>query len=258
MLQSYISGHKIRDFSCKFAQKGRIFRTDDSLAAILGYNSTSLLFGTEIHRLIPGLSIGVEWSGVKQMVCGTTVKHNGIPFSEEMIMTGKCKNSALKDVGNTRPSYDPALDQQGLVYEFEKRGPQSRYSGGSRTGQFKRWSTSSNATAKANSSKNYSMQSTRPSYGSTIAGGNATALANNSRNYSMQSARPSYGSTIAGGNATALANNSRNYSMQSARPSTGSTNAAGNQSSKNNQKDNAEDDRDSFYDDDEDLFKDLI
>ncbi|KAI1712576.1 CENP-S protein [Ditylenchus destructor] len=168
------------------------------------------------------------------------------------------KNSALKDVGNTRPSYDPALDQQGLVYEFEKRGPQSRFSGGSRTGQFKRWSTSSNATAKANSSKNYSMQSTRPSYGSTIAGGNATALANNSRNYSMQSARPSYGSTIAGGNATALANNSRNYSMQSARPSIGSTNAGGNQSSKNNQKDNAEDDRDSFYDDDEDLFKDLI
>ncbi|KAI1730341.1 protein kinase domain-containing protein [Ditylenchus destructor] len=66
---------------CILGAKGRIFRTDDSLAAILGYNSTSLLFGTEIHRLIPGLSIGVEWSGVKQMVCGTTVKHNGIPLS---------------------------------------------------------------------------------------------------------------------------------------------------------------------------------
>ncbi|KAI1727199.1 XPC-binding domain-containing protein [Ditylenchus destructor] len=74
---------------CILGAKGRIFRTDDSLAAILGYNSTSLLFGAEIHRLVPGLSIGVEWSGVKQMVYGTTVKHNGISFSEEMIMTGK-------------------------------------------------------------------------------------------------------------------------------------------------------------------------
>ncbi|KAI1727221.1 hypothetical protein Ddc_04515 [Ditylenchus destructor] len=74
---------------CILGAKGRIFRTDDSLAAISGYNSTSLLFGTEIRRLVPGLSIGVEWSGVKQMVYGTTVKHNGISFSEEMIMTGK-------------------------------------------------------------------------------------------------------------------------------------------------------------------------
>ncbi|KAI1707695.1 CENP-S protein domain-containing protein [Ditylenchus destructor] len=145
------------------------------------------------------------------------------------------KNSALKDVGNMPPAYNPVLFQEGLVYEFEKRGPQSRYSGGSRTGQYKRWSNSSTATAKANSSKNYSMQSARPSYGSTNSGRIAT-----------------------GGNATALANNSRNYSVQSARPSIGPANAGGNQGSKTNQKDNAEDDRDSFYDDDEDLFKDLI
>jgi hypothetical protein len=37
--------------------KGRIFRTDDALAAVLGYDCTNRLFGTEIHRLIPGLDV---------------------------------------------------------------------------------------------------------------------------------------------------------------------------------------------------------
>lgn len=43
--------------SVTLGAKGRIFRFDDSLAAILGYDCTNRLFGTEIHRLIPGLKV---------------------------------------------------------------------------------------------------------------------------------------------------------------------------------------------------------
>lgn len=43
--------------SLTLGAKGRIFRTDDALAAILGYDCTNRLFGTEIHRLIPELRV---------------------------------------------------------------------------------------------------------------------------------------------------------------------------------------------------------
>ena len=61
--------------------KGRIFRTDDSLATLLGYECTNRLFGTEIHKLIPSLNLSAEFVGKEQHCCGVTVKKNGIPLS---------------------------------------------------------------------------------------------------------------------------------------------------------------------------------
>uniref|UniRef100_A0AC34GTK3 Protein kinase domain-containing protein n=1 Tax=Panagrolaimus sp. ES5 TaxID=591445 RepID=A0AC34GTK3_9BILA len=61
--------------------KGRIFRTDDSLAPLLGYECTNRLFGTEIHKLIPSLNLTAEFVGKEQHCCGVTVKKNGIPLS---------------------------------------------------------------------------------------------------------------------------------------------------------------------------------
>uniref|UniRef100_A0A914PF84 Protein kinase domain-containing protein n=1 Tax=Panagrolaimus davidi TaxID=227884 RepID=A0A914PF84_9BILA len=61
--------------------KGRIFRTDDSLAPLLGYECTNRLFGTEIHKLIPSLNLTAEYVGKEQHCCGVTVKKNGIPLS---------------------------------------------------------------------------------------------------------------------------------------------------------------------------------
>ncbi|KAI6216740.1 PAS domain-containing serine/threonine-protein kinase [Aphelenchoides besseyi] len=65
---------------------GRIFRTDDSFAAVLGYDCTNRLFGTEIRRLIPGLKTGPEVSGQQQQCCGCSVKRNGIPFSAIVVV----------------------------------------------------------------------------------------------------------------------------------------------------------------------------
>ena len=61
--------------------QGRIFRTDDSLAAVLGYDCTNRLFGTEIHKLLPSLDLTQEFVGKEQLLCGITVKKNGIPFT---------------------------------------------------------------------------------------------------------------------------------------------------------------------------------
>uniref|UniRef100_A0A914HV33 Protein kinase domain-containing protein n=1 Tax=Globodera rostochiensis TaxID=31243 RepID=A0A914HV33_GLORO len=61
--------------------KGRIFRVDDSFAAVLGYDYTNRLLGVEIQRLIPSLNVGKEWEAKEQSCCGYSVKHNGVPFS---------------------------------------------------------------------------------------------------------------------------------------------------------------------------------
>uniref|UniRef100_A0A7E4VF30 Protein kinase domain-containing protein n=1 Tax=Panagrellus redivivus TaxID=6233 RepID=A0A7E4VF30_PANRE len=61
--------------------KGRIFRTDDSLASVLGYECTNRLFGTEIHKLLPSLDLSKDAVGKEQQLCGVTVKKNGVPFS---------------------------------------------------------------------------------------------------------------------------------------------------------------------------------
>ncbi|KAI6234211.1 PAS domain-containing serine/threonine-protein kinase [Aphelenchoides fujianensis] len=66
--------------------KGRIFRTDDSFAAVLGYDCTNRLFGTEIRRLIPSLKTDPELSGVQQQCCGCSTKRNGIPFSAIVVV----------------------------------------------------------------------------------------------------------------------------------------------------------------------------
>uniref|UniRef100_A0A914YCY9 PAS domain-containing protein n=1 Tax=Panagrolaimus superbus TaxID=310955 RepID=A0A914YCY9_9BILA len=50
--------------------KGRIFRTDDSLAPLLGYECTNRLFGTEIHKLIPSLNLTADFVGKEQHCCG--------------------------------------------------------------------------------------------------------------------------------------------------------------------------------------------
>ncbi|CAD5235249.1 unnamed protein product [Bursaphelenchus xylophilus] len=66
--------------------KGRIFRADDSLAAVLGYDCTNRLFGTELGRLIPSLDTSVEANGREQHCCGTSVRKNGVPFSVVVVV----------------------------------------------------------------------------------------------------------------------------------------------------------------------------
>ncbi|KAI6190754.1 PAS domain-containing serine/threonine-protein kinase [Aphelenchoides bicaudatus] len=67
--------------SLTLGAKGRIFRTDDEFAAVLGYNCTNRLFGTDVHAIIPELNVDIEMNGKPQQCCGSSVKHNGIPFT---------------------------------------------------------------------------------------------------------------------------------------------------------------------------------
>lgn len=86
--------------SVTLGAKGRIFRTDDSLAAILGYDCTNRLFGMEIHRLIPELRTDLDMSSKPQQCCGCSIKvcmtshikiitlfqRNGVPFTAIVVV----------------------------------------------------------------------------------------------------------------------------------------------------------------------------
>ena len=57
--------------------QGRIFRSDDLLAELLGYESVSSLLGTKLNTLVPGMHFN---EGQEQRVCALNARGNPIPI----------------------------------------------------------------------------------------------------------------------------------------------------------------------------------
>ncbi|MCP9265145.1 PAS domain-containing serine/threonine-protein kinase [Dirofilaria immitis] len=65
--------------ACTLDAKGRIFRTDDGMAMLLGYISMSELLGIEISKLIPAVQL--EGNAEIQYVCALSVRGSSVPVT---------------------------------------------------------------------------------------------------------------------------------------------------------------------------------